>query len=67
MGFPIAMNKYVGWYTFPTIPIIAETGFWYSQAYPTGKCSHSIPIIDKIDFNGDWEDSLTLPDGWEEQ
>ena len=65
-GFPIAMNKYGAWYTFPTIPIIAETGFWYSQVYPTGRFSHSIPTIDQIDFTGDWENSLTMPDGWEE-
>jgi hypothetical protein len=66
-GFPIAMNKYGAWYTlFPTIPIIAETGFWYSQVYPTGRFSHSIPTIDQIDFTGDWKDSLTLPDGWEQ-
>ena len=65
-GFPIAMNKYGAWYTlFPTIPIIAETGFWYSQVYPTGRFSHSIPTIDQIDFTGDWKESLTLPDGWE--
>ena len=66
-GFPIAMNKYGAWYTFPTIPIIAETGFWYSQVYPTGRFSHSIPTIDQIDFNGDWKNSITLPDGWEEE
>jgi hypothetical protein len=65
-GFPIAMNKYGAWYTFPTIPIIAETGFWYSQVYPTGRFSHSIPTIDQIDFTGDWKDSLTFPDGWED-
>jgi hypothetical protein len=42
---------------FANVPFLGETewrGYWMST------------IACDLDFSGDWKDSLTLPDGWEE-
>ena len=42
---------------FANVPFLGETewrGYWMST------------IACDLDFSGDWQDSLTLPDGWEE-
>ena len=43
---------------FANIPFLGETewhGYWMST------------IACDLDYSGDWKDSLTLPDGWEEK
>ena len=50
-------------YSFGSKPIIKDEHWW-----PDGdRIAYSAIRPDLIDFNGDWKDSLTLPDGWEEK
>lgn len=50
-------------YSFGSKPIIKDEHWW-----PDGdRIAYSAIRPDLIDFNGDWKDSLTLPDGWEEE
>ena len=50
-------------YSFGSKPIIKDEHWW-----PDGdRIAYSAIRPDLIDYNGDWKDSLTLPDGWEEK
>ena len=49
-------------YSFGSKPIIKDEHWW-----PDGdRIAYSAIRPDLIDYTGDWKDSLTLPDGWED-
>lgn len=67
LGKPIAMDRVGAWYEHKHKPSIGEgycEGVWVSGL--TGN-DYIRSISVQIDFTGDWQDSLTLPDGWEER
>jgi len=50
-------------YSFGSKPIIKDEHWW-----PDGdRIAYSAIRPDLIDFTGDWKDSLTFPDKWEEK
>ena len=50
-------------YSFGSKPIIKDEHWW-----PDGdRIAYSAIRPDLIDFNGDWKDSLTMPDGWDDK
>ena len=63
LDLPIAQDKEGFWYAFGSPPVIDELrGTWgsllgYEKEIPS--CT--------IRYSGDWKESLTLPDGWEER
>lgn len=61
-GMPVAMDKNLSGIVFDEIPELLRTvEAWRSPYGYVGK----IPSCN-IYFTGSWQDSLTLPDGWEE-
>lgn len=58
-GKPVVINACRIVFIYENVPRI-RFGIWCGQFV----CSLS---HDSSDFNGDWQDSLTLPDGWEEE
>ena len=62
-GMPVAMDKNLSGIVFDEIPELLRTvEAWRSPYGYVGK----IPSCN-IYFTGSWQDSLTLPDGWEEK
>ena len=62
-GMPVAVDKNFGGIVFDEIPVLLRTvEAWRAPHGYVGL----IPSL-LIDFNGDWKDSLTLPDGWEQK
>ena len=62
-GLPVAMDKNLSGIVFDEIPELLRTvEAWRSPYGYVGK----IPSCN-IYYTGSWQDSLTLPDGWEEQ
>ena len=49
----------------PVMYLNADDGIWTNSPENYGEETYLLPP-DLIDFNGDWKDSLTLPDGWVE-
>jgi transcriptional regulator with XRE-family HTH domain len=64
-GMPVAVDAEGRLLWFPKKPEIGlVTWIWYDEQF--GVLGEELPR-DLIDFNGDWKDSLTLPDGWEDK
>ena len=62
-GTPVAVDKNLSGIVFYEIPELLRTvEEWRALHGYVG----IIPSL-LIDYSGDWEDSLTLPDGWEEE
>ena len=63
-GLPFAVGRNGQGIAFKckNLPIAAGNNWW-----PTDVGDFGFAFIDSsfIDFNGDWKDSLTVPDGWE--
>jgi hypothetical protein len=57
-GMYFAVGKSGVGYAYKYEPLLAGNNF-------SGQC-FSVIYPEFIDFTGDWKDSLTLPDGWEE-
>lgn len=63
IGKPIAMNENGEWYWYST-NVHRGCNIWYPN---NGRSPSGMLPFYLIDFSGDWKDSLTLPDGWEEK
>ena len=63
-GSIVAMDESGRLHLFGMEPKINKNVGEWQPAYRS--YHERVPICD-IDFNGDWKDSLTLPDGWEEK
>jgi hypothetical protein len=65
LGKPIAVDAEGSLLWFPKNPEIGlvTTWIWYDEQF--GCFGEELPN-NLIDYTGDWKDSLTLPDGWEE-
>ena len=65
-GLPFAVGRNGQGIAFKckNLPIAAGNNWW-----PTDVGDFGFAFIDSsfIDFNGDWKDSLTVPDGWEDK
>ena len=59
----IAMDADFKWYAFGVIPYGTTKFRWVAVR---GSTKYRVPCF-HIKFDGDWKDSLTLPDGWEEK
>ena len=64
-GLPIALSSYGDWLVFHDKPWASDYD-WFSDCLKFGELPRIIHNLD-IDFTGSWQDSLTLPDGWEEK
>jgi hypothetical protein len=72
-GMPVAVDQNGEASCFVHVPVPvpvmylnADDGIWTNSPENYGEETYLLPP-DLIDFNGDWKDSLTLPDGWEEK
>lgn len=64
LGKPVAIDAESRLLWFPKKPESGwSTWIWYDNQF--GDFGEELPD-GLINFNGDWKDSLTLPDGWEE-
>jgi len=64
LGKPIAVDAEGSLLWFPKKPEIGlVTWIWYDEQF--GCFGEYLPK-NLIDYTGDWKDSLTFPDGWEE-
>lgn len=64
LGKPVAIDAENRLWWFPKKPEIGlVTWIWYDNQF--GCFGEELPR-NIITFTGDWKDSLTLPDGWEE-
>ena len=66
-GMPVAVDKNGEASCFVHVPVIypdEDDGIWTNSPKYYGEEAYLLPT-NLIDFNGDWQDSLTLPDGWE--
>ncbi len=64
LGKPVAIDAKNRLWWFPKKPEIGlVTWIWYDNQF--GCFGEELPR-NIITFTGDWEDSLTLPDGWED-
>jgi len=63
-GSIVAMDESGRLHLFGMEPKINKNVGEWQPAYRS--YHERVPFCD-IDFNGDWKDSLTLPDGWEEK
>ena len=63
-GSIVAMDESGRLHLFGLEPKINKNVGEWQPAYRS--YHERVPICD-IDFNGDWENSLTMPDGWEEK
>jgi len=65
LGKPVAIDAENRLWWFPKKPEIgAATWIWYDNQF--GSFGEELPN-GLIAYSGDWKDSLTLPDGWEEK
>ena len=60
-GKPVATQKDGDAYVYMGCPVPNKNGDW------VGLYEGTCISMYFIDFTGDWKDSLTLPDGWEEK
>ena len=72
LGKPIAFSDEMILHVFSEVPVITGLGFWSYEKYLFKEglakymCGERFFDI-LIDFTGSWQDSLTIPDGWEEK
>jgi hypothetical protein len=65
LGKPVAIDAENRLWWFPKKPEIGwTTWIWYDNQF--GSFGEELPN-GLIAYTGDWKDSLTLPDGWEEK
>ena len=65
LGKPVAVDAEGRLWWFPKKPEIGlVTWIWYDGHF--GCFGEELPK-NLIDYTGDWKDSLTMPDGWEEK
>jgi len=65
LGKPVAIDAENRLWWFPKKPGIGwTTWIWYDNQF--GSFGEELPN-GLIAYTGDWKDSLTLPDGWEEK
>ena len=62
IGKPIAMNENGEWYWYST-NVHLGCNIWYPN---NGRSPSGMLPFYLIDYTGSWQDSLTLPYGWEE-
>ena len=68
LGCVITVDRFHTCESFNRIPKMSKSGFWYCDEDDENfDDEHFIIPSDCVYFNGDWKDSLTLPDGWEEK
>ena len=69
LGRPVAMDFGGVVESYNTIPMRCDSaGYWYCDEYSENfEDEHFIIPKECFDFTGSWQDSLTLPDGWEEK
>ncbi len=61
LGIIVAQDQDKRWWAYIKNPVLAEeVGYWMSTEGRFGV------LPTELDFNGDWKDSLTMPDGWED-
>jgi hypothetical protein len=65
LGKPVAIDAENRLWWFPKKPEIGWTT-WICYDNQFGSFGEELPN-GLIDYSGDWKDSLTLPDGWEEK
>ena len=68
LGRPVAMDFGGVVESYNTIPMRCDSaGYWYCDEYSENfEDEHFIIPKECFDYTGSWQDSLTLPDGWEE-
>ena len=67
-GMPVAVDQNREAACFVHIPVMHPNngeGIWANSPDHYGEEIYLLPPY-LIDFDGDWKDSLTLPDGWED-
>lgn len=69
LGRPVAMDFGGVVESYNTIPMRCDSaGYWYCDEYSENfEDEHFIIPKECFDYTGSWQDSLTLPDGWEER
>ena len=68
-GLPVAVDQNGEASCFEHIPVMCynrSKGIWANSQEHYGEETYLLPT-NLIDFDIDWKDSLTLPDGWEEK
>lgn len=67
LGRPVAMDFGGVVESYNTIPMRCDSaGYWYCDEYSENfEDEHFIIPKECFDYTGSWQDSLTLPDGWE--
>jgi hypothetical protein len=68
LGRPVAMDFGGVVESYNTIPMRCDSaGYWYYDEYSENfEDEHFIIPKECFDYTGSWQDSLTIPDGWEE-
>ena len=65
LGMVVAVDKDSETWAYPYLPI-RDGAIWRSDGKNWSLGAVDIPNH-LVDFDGDWKDSLTLPDGWEDK
>lgn len=68
LGRPVAMDFGGVVESYNSVPVRCDSaGYWLCDEYAENfEDEHFIIPNEVVDFTGSWQDSLTLPDGWEE-
>ena len=68
LGRPVAMDFGGVVESYNSVPVRCDSaGYWYCDEYSENfEDEHFIIPKECFDYTGSWQDSLTLPDGWEE-
>lgn len=68
LGRPVAMDIGGVFESYNSVPMRCDSaGYWYCDEYAENfEDEHFIIPNEVVDYTGSWQDSLTLPDGWEE-
>ena len=68
LGKPVALDSVRGiarWFWYDEVPTFVSDPEWQFCGWTSTKRLNELPE-GLIEYHGNWEDSLTLPDGWEE-
>lgn len=68
LGKPVALDSVRGiarWFWYDEVPTFVSDPEWQFCGWTSTKRLNELPA-DMIEYHGNWEDSLTLPDGWED-
>ena len=68
LGRPVAMDFGGVVESYNSVPVRCDSaGYWFCDEYAENfEDEHFIIPNEVVDFTGSWQDSLTLPDGWED-